>query len=140
MVGRCVLLVDDDVDFNEAVKLTLEAAGHEVVTAHSAAQAMAALEGRRIDIAILDMMMEEPDAGARVAHQLRRRPELAGVPVILVTSVTEKTGFRVEMDQAEARKWLGVDLWLDKPVDPQLLLEKIEALTGAADGPEARSG
>jgi CheY-like chemotaxis protein len=136
--GR-VLMVDDDVDFSDAVKLTLEAAGYEVLTANSATQAMAALGEQTVDVAILDMMMEEPDAGARVAHQLRRRPELAQVPVILVTSVTEKTGFRVEMERPEEREWLGVDVWLDKPVDPAELLEEIESLTQerAERAPEA---
>ena len=136
--GR-VLMVDDDVDFSDAVKLTLEAAGYEVLTANSATQAMAALGEQTVDVAILDMMMEEPDAGARVAHQLRRRPELAQVPVILVTSVTEKTGFRVEMQRPEEREWLGVDVWLDKPVDPAELLEEIESLTQerAERAPEA---
>jgi len=136
--GR-VLMLDDDVDFSDAVKLTLEAAGYEVVTANSATQAMAALGQQTVDVAILDMMMEEPDAGARVAHQLRRRPELAQVPVILVTSVTEKTGFRVEMERPEEREWLGVDVWLDKPVDPAELLEEIESLTQerAERAPEA---
>ena len=132
-------MLDDDVDFSDAVKLTLEAAGYEVVTANSATQAMAALGQQTVDVAILDMMMEEPDAGARVAHQLRRRPELAQVPVILVTSVTEKTGFRVEMERPEEREWLGVDVWLDKPVDPAELLEEIESLTQerAERAPEA---
>lgn len=125
--GR-VLMVDDDIDFSDAVKLTLEAAGYEVIAAHSGAEAMSALDQQVVDVAILDMMMEEPDAGARVAHQLRRRPELAKVPVILVTSVTEKTGFRIELERPEEREWLGVDVWLDKPVDPKELLRRIEEL------------
>ena len=124
--GRRVLMVDDDVDFIDAAKLTLEAAGHEVLSANTAAEALALVRERRVDVAILDMMMEEPDAGAMVADRLRRRPEMERIPVILVTSVTEKTGYRVER---EAREWLGIDVWMDKPVDPQELLRAIESLT-----------
>ena len=124
-----VLMVDDDVDFSDAVRLVLEAAGYEVLAAHTAGEALELLRGQRIDAAILDMMMEEADSGAMVAHSLRRQPELKEIPVILVTSVTEKTGYRVGTDTAEGREWLGVDAWLDKPVDPQELLRKIEALT-----------
>ncbi len=134
--GR-VLLVDDDIDFSDAVKLTLEAAGYEVIAAHSATEALSALGQQSVVAAILDMMMEEPDAGARVAHQLRRRPELAKVPVILVTSVTEKTGFRIEQEQPEELEWLGVDVWLDKPVDPNELLHKLEEVTQDRAGREA---
>jgi len=124
-----VLVVDDDVDFTDAVRLTLEAGGYEVLTANSAEQAASLLKDHDVDIAILDMMMEEPDAGARVAHVLRRRPELAKIPVVLVTSVTEKTGYRVATDTPEGREWLGVDVWLDKPVAPEELLRAIERLT-----------
>ncbi len=134
--GR-VLVVDDDIDFSDAVKLTLEAAGYEVIAAHSAAEALSALRQQTVEAAILDMMMEEPDAGARVAHQLRRQPELAEVPVILVTSVTEKTGFRVELERPEEREWLGIDVWLDKPVDPKELLRRIEELMRDRAGREA---
>ena len=84
---------------------------------------------RPVDVAILDMMMEEPDAGAMVALGLRRRPEMEKIPVILVTSVTEKTGYRVETDTRQGRKWLGIDVWMDKPVDPRELLRTIERLT-----------
>jgi CheY-like chemotaxis protein len=122
-------MVDDDVDFSDAVRMTLEGAGYEVLAAHSAGEAMKLLRGQRIDVAILDMMMEEPDAGAMVAHRLRKQPELREIPVILVTSVTERTGYRVGMDSPEGREWLGVDAWMDKPVDPAELLRTIEALT-----------
>ncbi|MFB3880465.1 MAG: PleD family two-component system response regulator [Armatimonadota bacterium] len=127
--GKRVLVVDDDVDFNDAVTLTLEAAGYQVLAAHSADEAMKLLRSERVDIAILDMMMEEPDAGAMVAHTLRRRPEMADIPVLLVTGVTGKTGYRPGTEGAAPRGWLGVDAWLDKPVNPSELLRKIEALT-----------
>lgn len=126
---RTVLLVDDDRDFLEAVRLVLEAAGHRVLAAHSGEEAIALLRQHRVEVAVLDLMMEEPDAGVRVAHHLRRQPEMAGVPVILATAVTEKTGFRVSLDDPEEREWLQVDAWVDKPVSPEALLREIERLT-----------
>jgi len=127
--GRRVLMVDDDVDFVDAVRLTLEAAGYEVVSANTGEEALALVRERPVDVAILDMMMEEPDAGAMVALGLRRRPEMEKIPVILVTSVTEKTGYRVETDTRQGRKWLGIDVRMDKPVDPRELLRTSERLT-----------
>ena len=127
--GRRVLMVDDDVDFIDAVRLTLEAAGYEVLSANTGEEALALVRGRPVDVAILDMMMEEPDAGAMVADRLRRRSEMERIPVVLVTSVTEKTGYRVETETREGREWLGIDVWMDKPVDPQELLRTIEGLT-----------
>jgi len=127
--GRRVLMVDDDVDFIDAVRLTLEAAGYEVLSANTGKEALALVREQPVDVAILDMMMEEPDAGAMVADRMRRRPEMERIPVVLVTSVTEKTGYRVETEKREGREWLGIDVWMDKPVDPQELLRTIEGLT-----------
>jgi len=126
---RRVLLVDDDVDFLEAVRALLEAHGYQVLAAHSAQEALALLRRERVNVAILDLMMEEPDSGILVAHFLRRQPEMAGIPVILATAVAEKTGFRPSLDDPEEREWLKVDAWVDKPVAPEELLATIERLT-----------
>jgi CheY-like chemotaxis protein len=126
-----VLLVDDDVDFLNAVRLMLEAAGYDVVSAHTGGEAVKLLRETRVDVAILDLMMEEPDAGIAVAHFLRRQPEMRGIPVILATAVTEKTGFRVSLDDPDDRDWLQVDAWVDKPVDPQVLLAEVRRLSSA---------
>jgi CheY-like chemotaxis protein len=124
-----VLLVDDDVDFLEALQAILEAAGYQVLAAYSGAEALALLRQGRVNVAVLDLMMEEPDSGVVVAHHLRRQPEMAGVPVILATAVAEKTGFRVSLDDPEEREWLKVDAWVDKPVSPEQLLRGIERLS-----------
>jgi CheY-like chemotaxis protein len=127
---RRVLLVDDDIDFLNAVRLTLEAAGYDVVSAHTGEDAIKLLQEAPVDVAILDLMMEEPDSGIAVAHFLRRQPEMGGIPVILATAVTEKTGFRVSLDDPDDRDWLQVDAWVDKPVDPQVLLQEVGRLSG----------
>jgi CheY-like chemotaxis protein len=127
---RRVLLVDDDIDFLNAVRLTLEAAGYDVVSAHTGEDAIKLLQEAPVDVAILDLMMEEPDSGIAVAHFLRRQPEMRGIPVILATAVTEKTGFRVSLDDPDDRDWLQVDAWVDKPVDPQALLQEVGRLSG----------
>jgi len=126
-----VLLVDDDVDFLNAVRLTLEAAGYDVISAHTGEDAIGLLRDASVDVAILDLMMEEPDSGIAVAHFLRRQPEMRGIPVILATAVTEKTGFRVSLDDPDDRDWLQVDAWVDKPVDPQTLLREVGRLSRA---------
>jgi CheY-like chemotaxis protein len=126
--GKRVLLVDDDVDFLNAVRLTLESAGYDVLSAHTAKDAIALLRQAPVQVAILDLMMEEPDSGIAVAHFLRRQPEMQGIPVILATAVTEKTGFRVSLDDPDDRDWLKVDAWVDKPVNPELLLKVVERL------------
>jgi len=126
---RRVLLVDDDADCRDALQIVLEASGYDVLSAGSAEEALSMLTGETVDIAILDMMMEENDSGAALAHRIRRCPGLAEVPIILVTAVTERTGFRVPLSTRQEREWLGVDAWLDKPVSPERLLREVERLT-----------
>jgi len=127
---KTILLADDDVDFAEALRLALETAGYRVITAHTAQQATALLQEQRVDLAVLDMMMEETDAGIILAHHLRRQPETATIPIILLTAVTEATGFRVSLDNPDDRSWLKVDAWADKPVDTTRLLQEIRRLIG----------
>ena len=127
--GKRVLVVDDDHDFREAVALALKAHGYEVITAASGKEAATALRSQPIHVAIVDMMMEEPDAGAMITAELRRQPDMARIPVILVTGVTQATGF--VLPRGIDPSWLGADAWFDKPVDPARLVEKIEELTTA---------
>ncbi len=128
--AKTILLADDDVDFSEALRLALEAAGYRVITAQSGKQAIALLQQHQVDLAILDMMMEETDAGISLAHQLRRQHETASIPIILLTAVTEATGFRVSLDDPDDRNWLKVDAWADKPADLPKLLQDISRLIG----------
>ncbi len=127
MSGR-VLLVDDDIDMLIAVKAMLEAAGYAVTAAQGAEEAFALLPDLCVDLAILDLMMEENDSGVQVAQQLRLRPETREIPILLLTSVAEKTGFRVPLQTREEREWLQVDAWLDKPVTPERLLAEMARL------------
>lgn len=122
MSGKRVLLVDDDADVREAVRVILEGAGFVVETASSAQEAMARLVGQSYDLAVLDLMMEESDSGVQVAQALRRAEGGKRTRIVLLTAVTEKTGFRVPLETEEEREWLQVDAWLDKPVSPQGLL------------------
>src|SRR5574340_463475 len=120
-----VLLVDDDADILITLSAMLTSAGYEVESALGAREALAISAGRRYDLAVMDLMMEESDSGVQVARELRRRPETAGTPIILLTAVAEKTGFRVPLATEEEREWLQVDAWLDKPVTAERLLAEI---------------
>jgi len=81
-----VLIVDDDPDIVEQVALALRATGYEVSSACSRAEAEELLLTLRPDLAILDVMMETPDAGLVLAHHLQKL--YPNTPVILLTSVT----------------------------------------------------
>jgi CheY-like chemotaxis protein len=80
----------------------------------------------------MDVMMEERSAGFFAIQEMRRDPELAGVPVLVVSSIyTEVPGFRIQ----PAADWLRHDGFLAKPVDFDQLLERVRELLASRREP-----
>ena len=94
MSDTTVLLVDDDSDFLLQGKLQLEQLGCSVIQAGSRKEAASILETTRPDAAVIDLMMEDPDAGFTLAYQIKNR--YPDVPVIMTTAVTSATGLTFE--------------------------------------------
>ncbi len=121
-----VLLVDDDEDFLFQHRTQLEQGGYRVVTAQGRKAAEELLERVRPDVAVLDVMMENPDAGFVLCHHIRRRTP--GLPVILVTSINNDTGMDFDLTTEEDRQWIKADGMLSKPVRFEQLRGEIERL------------
>jgi len=123
---KTILIVDDDPDFIEQNRLLLEANGYAVRTAASGSECLAAVEERRPDLIILDMVMGERQEGFDVSRELRNSEYTKGIPLVMITSVNDAIPFRIEPD----RTWLPVDALIEKPVDPQLLLSVVQRACG----------
>ncbi|HPW55664.1 MAG: response regulator [Thermoanaerobaculaceae bacterium] len=126
-----VLLVDDDADIIEIYRTVLEQSGHKVAAAYSAQQAWDAMEKAVPEVLVLDVMMEEFDAGFRLAHDVAiRYPNL---PILLLTAVHDYMSDAWQFDKDKDKGWLPVHRFLEKPVSPEQLLAAIkDALAGAA--------
>jgi two-component system alkaline phosphatase synthesis response regulator PhoP len=126
--GR-VLIVDDDIDFVEANRTVLEAAGFEVLTAHNGSDGLKMARENEIDVAILDVMMTTPDEGFVLARSLRKDEKTRQIPLVMLTSVNEvnrQAGYIFEFsDRDRDEVWLPIDKFLNKPVKPQLLAETV---------------
>jgi len=117
-----VLLIDDDVDFIEMNTAVLLNRGFEVAAAYSAAEARERLKQTPIDLVVLDVMMETAGAGFDLAREIHQQfPEL---PVLMLTGVREAKDVRYTFEPDDT--WLPVTAFLEKPVDPALLAERIE--------------
>lgn len=114
-----ILLVDDDPDFLDSVKIVLDSSGYEIETAGSAEQGLERFRAAQPDLVIVDLMMEEVDAGIGFVRELR----LSGdkVPVYMLSSVGEQ--LHMSVDHSE----LGLAGVFQKPVDPANLLRTIES-------------
>ncbi len=117
-----ILIVDDDPDVVEAVRLFLSKAGHDVVGSFSRAEGMSRLNDVKPDLLILDVMMEQPDDGIAMAQDLRRSGFKK--PIIMLTSVSKALG----MSYGRDNDLVPVDEFIEKPVLPTALVDKVNNL------------
>lgn len=117
-----ILVVDDDPDLTDACQLVLEQANHQVVAAHNVAEGISQIESFNPDLLILDVMMDEPDDGIAMAQRLRRQN--FDRPILMLTSISKVTGMEFGQDDA----LVPVDEFVEKPVAPQALVEKVASL------------
>lgn len=122
-----ILLVDDDSDYLFQKQLELEEFGHKVKTFLSAKEAREYIKHNMPDVAIIDLMMEEMDAGIVLSYDIKKLyPKL---PVIMATAVTNQTRMTFDRSNNELDKsWIKADAVLTKPVRLEQLLKEIERL------------
>jgi two-component system alkaline phosphatase synthesis response regulator PhoP len=120
-----ILLVDDDKDFVEATKMVLESKPYEVVVAYNGDEGLAKARKEKPDLIILDIIMPVKD-GFSAAEQLKKDPALKNIPVIMLTSFSEKGG-ETSLSVSQGLV-LDADDYVDKPVAPQELLRRVESL------------
>ncbi len=121
-----VLIVDDDPDFLLQGKLQLEQLGCRVIQADSRKQALEVLQTETPDAAVIDLMMEDPDAGFTLAYQIKK--QTPAMPVIMTTAVTSATGLSFE--KTPGQEWIRADVILAKPVRTAQLKAELERLLG----------
>lgn len=119
--GR-ILYVEDDPDYREAVRAILEAAGYEVIEAVSAEEGLASFRESQPDAALVDLMMEEVDAGMTLTKELRAAG--ASIPIFLLSSV----GDALSLERATEE--LGVVAILQKPIRAETLVGILRARLG----------
>ena len=124
--GR-ILIVDDDPDITEAMKLVLENEGYNVDSAKDGDAAMVQIRSNKPDLIILDVMMNRPQEGFDISRYLKKNEEYKSIPILMLTAVKEKTGIDFK-SAAGDEEWLPVEDYVDKPVKPDVLLEKVGSL------------
>jgi len=120
--GKTVLVADDSRLIRVAVRKIVEQLGHEVIEAADGAEAIVQAMAREPDMIFLDWVMPEKD-GLEVLAQLHKMPQIADIPVCLLTS---------EMDAAEIRKAAKYNVkdYLSKPAHPRHIQEKVKKYLG----------
>jgi CheY-like chemotaxis protein len=122
-----ILIIDDDPDITEAMTVILENKGYEVASAGDGSEGMERLKKSRPDLIILDVMMRTSQEGFELSRELKRSAKYKDIPILMLTAVKEKTGIDFKPDAGD-ESWLPVEGFLDKPVKPNVLLDKVKAL------------
>jgi len=122
-----ILVVDDDPDILDALTMILESKDYQVVTAQNGIEALANLKAEEPDLMVLDLLMPKMD-GFAVCKELQdaRWSKYRNVPILILTSVREEASRR--RYELETGLELNVDDYVEKPISPDILLERVEKL------------
>jgi len=126
-----ILVIDDDRDLVEALRLVLSAEGFTVHAAYDPVSGLAAVEAHHPDLILLDIMMPEATEGFHFVWKLRQNADdySRTVPIIVLSAIHGTTDLRFYPDSADgtyrAGEYLSVQDFVDKPVDPSRLVERI---------------
>ena len=127
MANAKIMIVDDDPDYINVVKTILEKEQYVVVSAGDKTEGMEKIRAEKPDLAILDVMMDAWQDGFEMSRQLKKDPELKNIPVLMLTAVENRTGIGFKSTAGDPT-WLPVDVFLDKPVEPDILLSEVKKL------------
>ena len=127
MKNAKILIIDDDPDITEAMKVVLQTRDYKVTSAASGGEGLKKVKIDNPDLVILDIMMEKGDTGFDVARELKNDPSTKNIPILMLTAIKEKTGLDFTKEAGD-EAWLPVDDYVEKPLKPEELLSKVEKL------------
>lgn len=125
-----IMVIDDDVQLVETMRVLLESAGYEVTHSYRAEEGIEKARQIKPDLVLLDIMFAAPPGpdGFELSRRFRHDPELQDIPVIILSGIKRALDFpfRIAPDDT----WMPVAGFLDKPIKPNELLEAIEKVLG----------
>jgi CheY-like chemotaxis protein len=124
-------MIDDDPDFVEGIRPILLDAGYDVDVRYTSHEGWETLQQGGYDLLLLDIMMGRGAEGVMLAERLRKDETLSKLPRLFVTALRQQTSF-LRRKKGISKEFAPEDELVEKPVDPDLLLEKIAGLLGGA--------
>jgi DNA-binding response OmpR family regulator len=127
--GADILIIDDDRDLVESIRIVLESRKYGVRVAYNGKDGFQKTKEKTPDLILLDVMMATDTEGFSLAYKLRNNPAFKEIPIIMVTGFTKKmaeTGPE-KFQHIMGENW-PVTQFLEKPIDPEELLSVIETV------------
>jgi len=120
-----ILVIDDDPDLVEALKIILETGSYRVISAFDGEEGLRRVKEENPDLIILDLLLPKED-GDVLCRELKADPRYANVPILVLTAVAEKMSSK--LFPKHRMRSLPADDYVDKPVQPQDLLGRVDRL------------
>ena len=127
-----LLNIDDDPDFVEGIKSVLQTGDYEVDATYNPKDGFDALQTKHYDLLLLDIMMGRGAEGVMLARKMGSDPVLREIPVLIITGIREQIAYLFP-GQAVHPHFVAVDELVEKPVEPGLLLDKVQSLIETAE-------
>ena len=125
-----IYIIDDDRDIVESVSIVLKSNGYEVSAQYDDENVVENVLKYSPDLIILDVMFpENSSAGFNIARELKRDGKSENKPIIMLSAINERGSYAGRFSNEDADKdWLPINMYLDKPVQPGELLEKVKLI------------
>jgi CheY-like chemotaxis protein len=128
-----VLIIDDDQDIIDSLTMILEGNGHVVATKKDTENLIADVSKVNPDIIILDIIFpEDPQAGFKAARTLHKDKAVSKIPVLFLSAVNQRSNLSFGFSEEDiSEDFMPVEAFIEKPVEPKVLLKKIADVLGA---------
>ncbi|MGW8144487.1 MAG: response regulator [Anaerolineales bacterium] len=133
-----LLMIDDDPDFVEPIMSILENAGYEVDAKYNPDDGFEALKTGTYDLLLLDVLMGRGAEGIMIARKIGNDEKLRETPILIITGMREQIAFLFP-GQPVHPSFVPTDELIEKPVEPDLLLEKVSTLLKMAEERKTKS-
>ena len=122
-----IVIADDDPDIRESLQAILESQQYTVVTAVDKTDGMEKIKAEEPDLAILDVMMSTWEDGFEMSRELKKDPQFKDMPILMLTGIKNETGIDFKSTAGDPT-WCPVDAYLEKPIEPDILLAEVAKL------------
>ncbi len=125
-----VLIIDDDPDIIDSLSMILEGSGYAVAVKKDTDNLIEDVEDVNPDLIILDVIFpEDPQAGFKAARALHKDPKVGRIPVLLLSALNQLSNLSFGISENDiSEDFMPVGAFIEKPVQPKVLLKRIEEL------------
>lgn len=126
---KMILLIDDDRDIHDAVRMILEPEGYRIESVLTGPDGLEAARRIRPDLILIDVMLTSPSEGFHLAYEMKRDESLADIPIVFISAIGETTGMNFASEQGS--DYLPSEDFIEKPFDPSGLRDSVRRILSA---------